>query len=414
MRQWMFIPSLVTPIGQSVRCLMAKDYYAEIHDSVKAVDSEEWNSLIHSEWDVAMSQPFVHLIEATLSDQARFWTIAIRDRQRRLAAAACLSLFETDVMQAAPQFLQSAVEWVRSFWPQFLKSKVLFCGLPLPPGELHLRIRESTDPQPVLQLLTQVMLTIARQEKAALLVFKEPDTEEMKVLAGLQTLGFINGEMEPLYQLPCAFKNFQEYQSALRSSYRHQVQANVKKFKASGLKAEHIVDPQEIHARFTAEVHQLYLNVWKKAKEKLECLPLSFFRDLPQVLPGLVSFTLISDGDKPVAFSLGIVEGEIYHNMYVGLDYSYTEKADLYFNLFYHELDAAFGYRKKQIWLGQTSGVFKSRLGAVADPRFFWVRSLNPFFQLIFKWFHPLIFPKLPPTKPNQVFKSTGASQFKT
>ena len=385
---------------------MEAGFSTEIYDSIKQVDPEEWYSLIDAHLDLAMDQRLIHLLERSLSGQARFWTVLVRDRQKQLIACACLSLFQTDIVQSVSGFLQTMIQRLRQKWPNVLKLKVLFCGLPLPSAHSHFRVREAIDLQPILKILNKTMTVIARGEKASLLVLKELDAIQDKQLDSIRELGFVRGELEPLYQLTGNFKDFNDYCAALRSPYRHQIQTNVKRFNKSGLKVEHFFDSEEIYSRFNGAVHRLYLNVWEKAKEKLECFSLDFFREIARSLPGQVAFTLISDNQKPVAFVIGIIGSDTYYNSYVGIDYDYNDTADLYFNLFYRELDVVFRFNKQKISLGQTSGMFKSRLGAVPSARFFWVRPLNPVLGIIFKCFQSIIFPRINPIKQNQVFKT--------
>jgi Acetyltransferase (GNAT) domain len=379
-------------------------YKVQIYRRVAEVDPKAWYGLIDAQHDLAMDLRLIALMEDSLSDQARFWTVVISDERDQCMACACLALFRTDVVQSAAGFLQKMVQRLRSRWPHALTLSTLFCGLPLPSGHSHWRVSQSADYPTVLSLLNQTLLTIARQEKAQLVVIKELDEDEVRQTSGLRRLRFFCGELEPIYRFSRVFKDFSAYQSALRSGYRRQVQLNIKKFKQLPLQVEHLHDPEEISERFTEAVYQLYLNVWARAKEKLECFPRAFFGEAARKLPGQVSLTLISHGQQPIAFAMGIAVGAAYHNLYIGLDYAYNDQVDLYFNLFYQELDEVFQRQKTQIWLGQTSGAFKSRLGAVPDSRFFWVRPLNPALWLIFKCFQKFIFPAIKKSKENQVF----------
>jgi predicted N-acyltransferase len=380
-------------------------YRTEIYPSIQNINPNEWYTLIDVEKDIAMDQRLIRLMETTLNNQAGFWIVLFRDKQNKLAACACLSLFQTDIFQSAPGFLKKAVQLIRQYWTNAFKLKVLFCGLPTPSAHSHFRVREDVDIDIITSLLHETMVLIADQEKAALLVLKELDSSQHKQVNNLKKLGFVDGELEPLYQLRADFKDFEDYCNNLRSSYRYQVMANVKKFNRTELKVETFFDAAEIADHFTDSVYQLYVNVWEKAKEKLECMSIHFFRDIARMLPNQVVFTLITDQQTPVAFAIGLMSVDTYYNLYVGLDYSYNQKADVYFNLFYHELDVVFRLDKKKILLGQTSCSFKSRLGGVPDPRFFWVRPLNPFLHILFKGMKSFFFPKVKLISTNKVFK---------
>ncbi len=378
------------------------DYTCELYNSVMQINSKEWQALI-PDTDLAMNQDLIFLIEKTLHDQAQFWTVAIRNKQHQLVACACLNLFQTDILQSAPLMLQKIAGVIRTKHPKAFKKNVLFCGLAVPSGHTHIRISPSVDTKLILKLIAEQMYQLAKQVQAQLIVFKEFSPEQFDQVESLQELGFYRGELAPIFQLTHSFKDIKDYQSALRSRYRLQMKNNLKKFN-SNFKVEHIFDANKISERITPEIYQLYLNVWGKAKEKLECLSIDFFQLLPRSLPNQTVLTLISHDGHPVAFSMGLITEKAYYSIYVGLDYSYNAENDLYFNLFYHELDLAFSINKPEIYLGQTSERFKSRLGAIAEGRFFLMKPVTSSMQLIFKYFHKLIFPKMPELPVNNVF----------
>ncbi len=392
--------------NNSTMSINNSNYQYEIHDSVLKIDKNEWQQLINCNQDLAMNQKLIYLIQQTLSNQAKFWTVTFRNEHKQLISCANLSLFDADIIQSAPFLIKKLIQFYRLIRPNTLKWKILFCGLPIPSGHSHLRFLPESDSSNVLIQLEQVMHSLALEHDAKLIVLKEFDLEQVKQLEFLKQLNFYQGELAPLFVLPGSFKDFNDYTKAVRSGYRRQIQKNIKKFKKFNLTVEHISDAQQIKQRFNSDVYQLYLNTWKKAKEKLECLPIEFFQHLATELPEQIALTLISnENKKPVAFAIGIMSEDCYYNLYTGLDYSLKEKADLYFNLFYQEIDCAFQFNKKNIFLGQTSDHFKLRLGATSNPRYFFVKPSHPKINFIFKYFHKLIFPKLPKPIPHVVFK---------
>jgi len=371
------------------------DYICELHHSVLEINSNEWDQLVPSSEDLAMNQRLIRFLEITLSQQARLWTISVRDKQGQLVCCACISLFQTDVLQSVPRLFKVVISAFRHLWLNIFKWKVIFCGLPIPAGHSHLRFSPGVNIQAILGALNELMQGLAKKEGARLLVFKELNRDQFNCLKSLNTMGFQSGLLPPIYELPHNFKDFDQYESLLRANYRRQIRLNKKKFDRFGLSVEYIFDDEEISARFTEEVYQLYLNVWEKAKEKLECFPFEFFSGLPKIFPGQVVMTLISDCRRPISFSIALVTNAAYHNLYIGLDYSLNRKVHLLFNLFYEELAVVFRLHKKQIYLGQKSDGFKSRLGATASARYFFVRPLDTTTRVCFKWFHIFIFPRI-------------------
>ncbi|MBS0350478.1 MAG: GNAT family N-acetyltransferase [Proteobacteria bacterium] len=384
---------------------MKDQYLVEVHASIKQLNWQEWQDFVNPKMDLAMDPRLLNLMESTLSDQAKFWIILIRNPQQQLIACACLSLFRTDIIQSSNPIFSNVIKTLRHYFPNILKMKVLYCGLPLPSGHSHLRMKNKEDSEKILLLIHQNMLKIAQEQNARLMVFKELDGNQDLQLKYLKKWKYSRGQLQPVFHLLKTFEDFSAYENQLRSGYRYQIKCNKKKFNKAGLIVEHFVEPEQISNQFTEQVYQLYLNVWTKAKEKLECFSIDFFRELPNALPKQVLMTLIKDKDVPVAFAIGMIDELNYYNLYVGLDYQYL-KEEIYCNLFYHELDHVFRLKKNKILLGQTSAVFKSRLGAIPDSRYFWVLPLKPSLQMIFKCFHKLIFPKEPHYGSYQVFKT--------
>lgn len=373
------------------------------HHSVLEVDSTEWQDFIDDQ-DLAMNRNMIYLQEKTLAGQAQSCVLTVHLR-KKLVACACLALFETDILQSAPYFLQKLVKKIRKKIPHLFKKNVLFCGLPVPSGENHLRIASFADYHSILQLLIEQTEKLAKEKGAELIVFKEFPKSQLPSIDFLKTLGFYRGELAPIFCLARSFDNFGQYQSSLRSGYRRQMKFNIEKFNKSGLKVTHLLQGEIINASFTPSVYQLYLNVWDRAKEKLECFPIEFFLELPKLLPHNTVLTLISDQDKPVAFAFGLITDKAYYNIYGGLNYTYNTICDLYFNLFYQELDLAFSLKKTDIYLGQTADSFKSRLGAEPQERYFFMKPLSLLMRIVFKLFSGFIFPKIPKPDPKKVFK---------
>ena len=375
-----------------------------IYPSISNVPSADWDQIVDSQ-DVSMNKNLILLTEASLKDQANFWTIVIRLNQEPIAVA-CICLFRTDIFQSAPNVIQKLVKQLRTIKKNAFQLSVLFCGLPVPCGQIHFRVKDDTLTSSVLKTLNQIMQKLAKKEKATLIVFKEFTQTQLFDSHCLQKEGFISGSVPPLYEIKGNYSSFQAYSSLMRHKYRRQVHENQKKFNLENIKIERITEPQKIHNAFTKEVHQLYLEVWEKSKEKLEQFPQSFFQGLGFALPQQTALILIYEKDKPIAFTVGIHNQTYYYNLYCGINYEQKERLDLYFNLYYAELDQVFKQNIPTICLGQTSDSFKSRLGALACPRFFLVRAKNKLLQKGLKFFRHFIFPNPSAIPSHRVFKT--------
>jgi len=382
-----------------------QQYTYQLFRSITDVDEDEWYSLVNN--DLAMNIALIRLMENTLSSQAKFWTAMIYNNQQQPVACACLCLFQSDGIQSSPLWVINLFKSIRKIWPNCLKFKVLFCGLPFPSAETHFKIADNVEAKPIMSLITKIMHELAHQQKASLIVFKELCDNQRSQLTNIFTeLNYIQGDIVPTYQLEGSFTGFDDYQNALRSKYRWQMQQNIKKFTTSGLTIRQETDPKIIEQLFTDEVYQLYLNVWEKANEKLECFPKEFFGQLGYAMPNETRLTLIYQEDVVVAFAIGLLHNKCYKNLYCGIDYDVNLKTDCYFNLFYAELGSAFAEGATKIQMGQTSDHFKSRLGAQPHKRYFFVKNSNKLVNNVLKIFRQLIFPAVQEPIKCQVFKN--------
>jgi hypothetical protein len=350
-----------------------------IYESIQDVPPEVWRCLV-TEVDFAMDRRLIMLQQRTLREQSRMWVAVVSDGANEPAAIACLARFDLEVVNLRG-WLKRGVGAARQVWRRFLKNRVLFVGLPLPCASNHLRFAARADKQMALAALDRRVQELACEENADYVVYKEFEGTDAETLGLLEKRGYLRGTLPVLHKLAGRFRNFGEYLGAIKARYRNQITRSQKKFAAAGLRAVHVTDGQEIRRRFTPEVHQLYAAMHAKSKTKPEFLPLEFFRELPDALPEHVAVMFVEDmtaGGRVVGFTLAMRANGTHYNVYSGLDYEMNERAHIYFNLSYHDLDYAFSIGATEVHLGETSDGFKSRLGTEMVPMYCYVRARNP------------------------------------
>ena len=359
-----------------------------------------------TEVDFAMDRRLITLQQRTLREQSRMWVVVVRDGANEPAAIACLARFDLELLNLRG-WLKMGVAAARRVWPMFLKNRVLFVGLPLPCASSHLRFAARADKEMALEALDRRVQELAREENADYVVYKEFEGTAAGNMELLEKRGYLRGTLPVLHKLAGRFRNFGEYLGAIKARYRNQITRSRKKFSAAGLRAVHVTDGQEIRRRFTPEVHRLYAAVHAKSKTKLEFLPLEFFRELPDALPEQVAVMFVEDmnaGGRVVGFTLAMRANGTHYNVYSGVDYEMNQRAHIYFNLFYHDLDYAFSIGATEVHLGETSDGFKSRLGTETVPMYCYVKARNPLMQAIVKRLARQLFPEQR-LEPHDVFK---------
>jgi predicted N-acyltransferase len=375
-----------------------------IYTSITEIPRHEWDLLTADDDDLTMDFRLIHAYETTMAGQCSCFAVVIRDEAQKAIALACACLFRVDA--GLFPWLNKIVAGVRKVWPNCLKFGVLFCGLPIPAGQSHLRIAPHADRAAVLTELDGALRHLARDQGAMIVVVKEFSAPECDGLQTLLDRGYLRGEIPARHVLAGEFVSFDNYLDALKARYRSEVNRSLKKFREMGLRAVQVRGPVDLPRIYTDEVHRLYEAVQKRSEYRLELYPAQFMRELGRQFGDDASLTCIYRVDKLIGFTIGLVRGSIYHNLYSGLDYESRTETDLYFNLFYRDLDFAWRRGAKVVHLGQTSDDFKSRLGSESEPMYLFIRPTNRAIRWAFKRLSRWALPRMEPVKPCHVFKA--------
>ena len=353
-----------------------------------------------------MDPDVLRIFQRTLADQCRCWGVIVYDHGAAVGCAA-LCLFQTELADISHPVLTGPRDRIRRVWPGFMRMNVLFCGLPTPSGSTHLRVRAGADARQiglVAAEVDRVMRRIARTAGARLLVFKELEETSGALAQALLQAGYVHGGIPPMHLLNRPFKSFADYRDALRSRYRAQIQRSQKKMEAAGFEALSGRGGAFFDAHWNDEVHRLYIAVQRRAKQKLELMPSAFFRELANALGDEVSLTLIRRAGRVCAFTFAVTRAGTHYNLYSGLDYALNADGDLYFNLFYNDLDQAFRSGATSVHMGQTSDSFKSRLGSATQPLHFFVRARAAWLNAALRLTAPVAFAAAPSVRSQDVF----------
>ena len=243
----------------------------ELAERVVDVDRAAWARLCGPD-DWGMRLDVLAVQQAALADQARCWFALIRDGDGVPVAAAALALFHVDIIRGGGRLARLA-DMVRRVFPGFLRTSVLFSGLPVPCGSSHLRLARGADVDAVLGLIDRRLRDLARQQGARLVVVKELGAADEPIAQALQHRGYVRGAVPPNYHLTRTFSDIDAYRVAVRTDYRRALAAARQNFDALGLSVSHIADPREIARRFDDRMHGLYLRVWERSTQRMECFP---------------------------------------------------------------------------------------------------------------------------------------------
>lgn len=382
-----------------------------VYQSVDEIPIQQWEQVAGTNPGLAMDRRLIGAMESTMRLDYPFATIVVSDETGRALAIACTWLFQMDLQEYA--WLRSFTRFLPGGWRNRLKIGLLFCGLPLPYGENQLRIAADCDRAAVIAELNRALRELAKQQRASLISVKEFDTRECEKLEGLAQAGFLRCEIPPLHRLDRPFSSLKDYLDALRSRYRAQVNRSLKKFAAAGFRVEQVCGPQRLGDALTDEAHKLYLAVRERSDYKLEILPAELMRELGRRFGPDASLTCAYKENRLAGFTLGLMSGGVYYNLVSGLDYELNAEGDVYFNLFYHDMDFAWKRGAKEIDLGLTSDDFKSRLGTKNEPLYLFIDAKHWLISKGLKVASPWAFPPVKRVEQHDVFKDSSPASSK-
>lgn len=372
-------------------------YHYDVYEHVEQIPPDKWGIVCRAGGDVFMDPRFLRVFEQTMAGDAEYRYVLIRDDAGTPVGAACFTLCELDAALFCKGFVARGIACIRRIWPRYLTFRALFCGLPFSGGQSHVRVASRAEPGAVVDALHAAAVSMAREKRSWLIIFKEFGEEDKHVVRQLGRLGYIRGESLPMNCVDMRFTSLDDFCASLRSHYRYKIKRSRRKFQKAGLRIEHLRG-QAILDAYSDDVHRLYDAVVDAADTQLERLPAPFFRELVRALPEHVGLTTVRHQGRIVAFAWNLFADGVYHDLFIGIDYDLGIDCDLYFNLMASDLDAAFHAEAREIHMGQTADVFKSRLGCRRVARYVCVKAL-PFwmalpFRATARWVFP---PPLPP-----------------
>lgn len=369
-------------------------YRAVTYRSIRDVDWNEWNRLRDPNTDPFMDPRYILAVENSMASECRFRHVVVRDGDGQAVATACLCACSIDGPSLVDGTARKIVAAIDRIVPGLLWLRMLLCGLPVSSGSSHLRFAPHADHAVVLRSLDEVMQAFASEERAHCLLFKEFEPLEARDLASLEDLRYRRADSLPMNCVPAHYRSFEDYLSKISSPKRYKIQHSRKKAAQLGLKFEHRSGAEGAAELYTDEVHKLYEAVLERAKVRFERLPAGFFRELARQLPQESLFTFAIHDGRIVGFASSLLCQQRFDQMFVGIDYDLNHKLDLYFNLFYEALGAAFQRGARLIYVGQTTDEVKhEKLGAYQVPLTLYAKGRRRMVRLVmavrFKWFFP-------------------------
>jgi predicted N-acyltransferase len=360
------------------------DYTCDLYGAIDEVDAGAWNSLLRKDGDPFMDPRFLQAVERGLGERARTRYVLIRDTKKQPVASACLCSYAVDLPLFERRGGRLLGRLLRAGGRELPQLRLMLCGLPVAVGQNHLRLAPAADPRQVLRALDALLRQFAAADGARCIVWRDFDEQECSPLNTLETLGYRRAASAPMNHARAQHESFEQFCSVLAARERYDIRRAQRKFARAGLRVVHVSGHERADQLYDDEVHRLYEAVYRRARERFDPMPATFFRELARNLPQQTRFTFVYEGDRIVGFTNALFTKDVYHVLYAGFDHELNTQSDLYFNLLFHSVDAGMRQRVGDIQVGQTADDVKRRkLGCRQRPLYFYIKGINPLGKLL-------------------------------
>jgi predicted N-acyltransferase len=368
------------------------------YKSINNITTTDWNAA-NADSDYFKSHEFLQIIEASNIENSTFWYIMVFENNE-IIGAAVFSSFIVSLDLFLDKQGKKVVKLIRKLFPDFLRIRFLFCGLPISLGKDTILIKDKRYATAILDAIVKESKSIAKTNKIKITNFKEFYLDEKLGLTHLLSLGFIKSWSIPYVDFYNKYENFSDYLQALRHSFRRQIKRNLSKvnFEALGIVQEklnfdhaiiEIINPGHAEAN---TIYEQYINIMSKANSVLEFLNLDFFINFLKNTNQSKILILRKDS-VIIGNAILVEEGNKLTFMLIGIREEYRNAYSTYFNILNAVI--AYGIQNKfeKIGMGQTSYYAKTRMGGQLAPMVTYNYSSNKLIHIVLKVFNKLIFP---------------------
>jgi len=371
----------------------------EIYNSIDQIDPREWDSIL-SQQDAQASHRFIKTCEQSGIENAKYRHMMVR-HSGRLLGVASFTLMDVSLELLSPNVVKSAAGQIRKLFPDFLRVRVLFCGLPVSFGSSCIRVAPGTDGGQVFACATDVMESLGKVLGASILCFKEFGPMDSVPMKPLMRAGYFRAASLPYCSLSISWKRFADYLLAMRAGYRRQVVKTLGAREASKLTFR-------VESEFSQDcnqIYRLYSNVMERAEHKLEHLNQAFIEGLNQNFGNDSRAILIEKEGRLLGAAIVLSTPQVSTFLLTGVDYDADPGLLVYPNLVTEVVADAIRSTSSRLDLGQTSYALKSRLGASLSPRTIFLKHRTPRYHRLLQNFSGFLFQELKVPK-RRVFHS--------
>lgn len=369
-------------------------------DCLAELAQEDWESCFGTE-NVLSSYALQQALERSELAERFYYLRLYQDDC--LVGIVCCFVSRYSLTDLATKGVQAVMNKLRNFYPNLLRPRLFVLGSPVATCTHLLGLTEppsNSEYWSLIQSMKQAVEDKAAELRIRLVCIKEVDAAlhgRLQFALGQNFIARRSPDTTYIYTAPVLGL---EYEQNMLSRYRKAWKRRQREFQDAGLRWI-IVDD---FGPYVDTMHRLYLNVFERSQTRFERLSPAFFRAVNEELGEQSRALLCLAGDRIVGFEL-LLRGRELHPLYLGIDYEYRDSGALYFNCLYRVIEEAQLQGLPYLELGQTSYEAKFSVGAVASPRYFYIKHTQPICNRLLRLFQDEVFPQPQTPRARHVFK---------
>jgi hypothetical protein len=373
------------------RDVMRQAGRVEVVSRGEVMQSRHWKSAFGLE---AKDRRYYELIEDTIHDEFDYRYFVVRDAAGEICAVQPCFVLDLDLLTGAKPRIGVLTNLIRRVWPRFMRARTLMVGCAA--GEGHIDGESEPLRRANAQMLASSILDEARKLKTRLIVLKEFPAKYRSTLECFVDADFTRIPSLPNVLLNIDYQNFEDYMTKALSG-------NARKNLRRKLKAAEGAAPIEMSviadiAPMIDEIYPLYLQVYHRSNLHFEKLTKDYFCGLSSRLGDKNRFFVWRQNGKVIAFGSCLLQGDMIHAEYLGLDYGVALELHLYHHTFRDLISWGIAHGYKRFHSSALNYDPKFHLRYQLDPIDLYVRHtspvLNPIFARILPWLEPTRYDK--------------------
>jgi len=336
----------------------------------------------------AKDRRYYELVEDTIHAEFDYRYFIVRDETGEISAIQPFFLLDQDLLVGAKARFGRLIAFIRRLWPRFMIARTLMMGCAA--GEGHLDGSDQRAQRSSMRLLASTLVKEARRLGARLVVLKEFPAKYRSILDCFVEEDFTRIPSMPNVMLNIDYPDFEGYmKGALSGNARRNLR---RKLKAADQAAPIEMSIVEDITPLIDEVYPLYLDVYNRSHLHFEKLTREYFCGLARLGDKSRVFIWRQNG-RLVAFGSCLLQGDMIHGEYLGLDYTVALDMHLYHSTFRDLISWAIANGYKRFHSSALNYDPKFHLRYRLDPIDLYVRHTSTFLNAILRHILPCIEP---------------------